>query len=81
MMRFIPLVVVALFCAFIGQSLGRTIYINHYEFEAGVSEWNAAHDRGDMAAMRVAYHKELIAHCRTFDPFWFYQPWANNCSR
>ena len=79
-MRYIPLVFGGLFCVFMLQSLGRTLWVNHYEFEAARAEWSTAHERGDIAAEWTAYHKEEVAHCRTLDPFWFYQPWANKCS-
>ena len=79
MMRFIPVVLAGLVATFALQSLGRTLYINHYEFWPAAAEWHAAHNRGDLGAQATAYHKEEIAHCRTIDPLWFYQPWANEC--
>ena len=76
-MRLIPIALVVLF---MGQSLGRTLYVNRYEFWPAAAEWHDAHDRGDMEGMMAAMRKERVAHCRTFDPLWFYQPWANDCS-
>lgn len=76
-MKLIP---IALFALFMGQSLGRTLYVDHYEFGPAAAEWRAAKDRGDQDAMSAALHKELIAHCRTFDSLWFYSAWANDCS-
>jgi hypothetical protein len=71
---FAATVAIFMFC-----SLGRTIYVNSYEFNPAVTEWHAAHDRNDLTGIWAAYRKEVIAHCRTVDPFWFYSKWANKC--
>ena len=76
----IPLILAAAPCLFMAQSCGRTWYVDHYEFWPAAAEWHAAKDQGDADGMRVAYHKEKIAHCRTFDPFLFYPAWANDCN-
>jgi hypothetical protein len=69
--RFIPLVLAGSFCLFMLQSLGRSIYIDRYEFEPARLEWEAAHARNDRDGMWAAYHKEEKAHDRSFDPLWF----------
>jgi hypothetical protein len=71
MMRYVPLILAGAIALFALQSLGRTLYIDHTEFQPAVAEWNAAHDRGDRAGMAAAWEKEWKAHERTFDPFWF----------
>lgn len=61
------------------QSGVRSHYIHTHEFKPAKSEWDAAYDRSDRAGMLAAFDKEMIAHCRTIDPFWFYSRWANKC--
>jgi hypothetical protein len=75
----LPLALATCMATFVLQSLGRTIYVNHFEFEPAVIEWNAAHAVGDHDAMVTALDKEMLAHCRTIDPFWFIERWANKC--
>jgi hypothetical protein len=80
-MRFIPLALAAGVFLFMGQSLGRTLYIDWFEFKPAATEWHQAHDRGDRDGMQQAYHKEEIAYCRAIDPFWFSAKWRNDCPR
>jgi len=77
MLKLIPIV---FFIAFGGQSLARTMYVNHFEFEPARLEWEAAHTRGDRAGMWRAYYKEELAHCRTFDPLWWSGWGEKDCS-
>lgn len=77
----VPLILVTIMFVFMVQSLGRTIYVNYYEFLPAKAEWHAAYDRGDRKGMNAAFKKEVIANCRSFDPLWFYGPLAVPCSR
>jgi hypothetical protein len=78
-MRFIPLLLAGAVIVFTLQSLGRTLYINHFEFGTAKTDWEAARANNDTEAMFAAYQKEKMAHCRSFDPFWFFKPLANDC--
>ena len=80
-MRFaLPItVIVGVAAAFVLQVCGHTFYVNHYEFNPAVVEWNEAYKRSDTPAMRRAYRKEEIAHCRTIDLFWFVPGLWNDC--
>ena len=75
MIKFIPLMLAGTVCLFMLQSLGRTLYVDHYEFWPAATEWHEAHSRGDQAGMKRAREKEWRAHERTFDPFWFVSYW------
>lgn len=57
--------------SFVIQAGIHSVYINQTEFVPAQREWEAAHRRGDLDAMWVAYHKEEIAQDHTLDAFWF----------
>ena len=70
-MQIVMATIMGIFAVFMLQSLGRTIYIDRYEFRPAALEWKAAKERGDQDGMKAAFEKERRANQRTIDPFWF----------